>query len=109
GPMIESYLFNRKSLDAVVLAMDIRRTPKEEEKNLLKWCSHLNLERILVLTKSDKLSKNKQIQQQSVYAKSLFVDKRELFLFSAKSLQGKENILTRLETIISNASQKVLT
>jgi GTP-binding protein len=109
GPMVESYLFNRNNLDAVVLAMDIRRTPTDDEKNLLKWFDHLNLRKILVLTKSDKLSKNKQIQQQSVYAKSLFVDKNDLFLFSAKNFQGKENIITRLETIINDASQKVLT
>jgi GTP-binding protein len=107
GPMVESYLFNRKNLDAVVLAMDIRRTPKDDEKNLLKWFDHLNLRKILVLTKSDKLSKSKQIQQQSVYAKSLFVDKSDLFLFSAKNLQGKEHIITRLETIITDAAQKV--
>jgi GTP-binding protein len=87
--------------------MDIRRTPGEHEKNLLKWFTHLNLEKILVLTKSDKLSKNKQTEQKSLYAKSLFVDKNELFLFSAKNLQGKEDILTKLETIISDASQKV--
>lgn len=109
GPMVESYLFNRNNLDAVVLAMDIRRTPTDDEKNLLKWFDHLNLRKILVLTKSDKLSKNKQIQQQSVYAKSLFVDKSDLFLFSAKNFQGKENIITRLETIINDASQKVPT
>jgi GTP-binding protein len=90
-----------------VLAMDIRRTPQDDEKNLLKWFDHLNLRKILVLTKSDKLSKSKQIQQQSVYAKSLFVDKSDLFLFSAKNLQGKEHIITRLETIITDASQKV--
>jgi GTP-binding protein len=109
GPMVESYLFNRNNLDAVVLAMDIRRTPTDDEKNLLKWFDHLNLRKILVLTKSDKLSKNKQIQQQSVYAKSLFVDKSDLFLFSAKNFQGKENIITRLETIINDASEKVHT
>lgn len=106
GPMVESYLFNRHSLNAVVLAMDIRRTPGNDEKNLLKWFDQLNLTKLLILTKSDKLSKNKQMQQQSVYSKSLLVDKNELFLFSAKSLQGKENILTRLDTIISDASQK---
>jgi GTP-binding protein len=109
GPMVESYFFNRNNLDAVVLAMDIRRTPKEEEKNLLKLFDYLNLQKILVLTKSDKLSKNKQIQQQSVYAKSLFVDESQLFLFSAKNLQGKEHIMKKIETIISDASQKVRT
>jgi GTP-binding protein len=109
GPMVESYFSNRHNLDAVVLAMDIRRTPKEEEKNLLKLFDYLNLQKILILTKSDKLSKNKQIQQQSVYAKSLFVDESQLFLFSAKSLQGKEHIMKKIETIISDASQKVRT
>ncbi len=107
GPMIESYLFNRKNLDAVVLAMDIRRTPKEDEKNLLKWFAQLDLAKILVLTKADKLSKNKQIQQQSAYAKSLLVDKNDLLLFSAKNLQGKEAILARMETLISDSIPKV--
>ena len=102
GPMIESYLFNRKNLNAVVLAMDIRRAPGIDEKNLLKWFEQLKLNKVLVLTKSDKLSKNKQIQQQNIYARSLLVDKSELFLFSSKSLQGKENILTKLEAIISD-------
>jgi GTP-binding protein len=100
GPMVEAYLFNRKNLQAIILAMDIRRTPGEYEKNLLHWFRQLDLKTILVLTKADKLSKNRQMLQQSVYAKSLFVSKDSLFLFSAKNLQGKDHILKTIEKIL---------
>lgn len=109
GPMVESYLFGRKNLRAVVLVMDIRRTPKEEEKKLLLLFQQLNVQAILVLTKADKLSKNKQISQLSLYAKSLFVSRDNLFLFSAKNLQGKEHILKTMEKILFAANPKDMT
>jgi GTP-binding protein len=109
GPMVESYLFNRKNLRAVVLLMDIRRTPKEEEKKLLYLFHQLNLQTILVLTKADKVSRNKQIAQLSLYAKSLFINKENLFLFSAKNLQGKERILKTMEKILFHATPKDVT
>ncbi len=109
GPMVESYLFNRKNLRAVVLLMDIRRTPKEEEKKLLYLFHQLNLQTILVLTKADKLSRNKQIAQLSLYSKSLFINKENLFLFSAKNLQGKERILKTMEKILFLAIPKDVT
>ncbi len=107
GQMVEAYLVNRKNLKAVVLAMDIRRMPGEDEKNLLLWIPRLNLKPILVLTKADKLSKNRQARQQSVYAKSLSVDKKDLFLFSAKNLQGKESILEAIQAAIFDSDPEV--
>ncbi|MFO8084390.1 MAG: ribosome biogenesis GTP-binding protein YihA/YsxC [Desulfobacterales bacterium] len=104
GPMVEAYLFSRKNLQAIILAMDIRRTPGDYEKNLLHWFRQLNLKTILVLTKADKLSKNRQMSQQSVYAKSLFVRKDSLFLFSAKNLQGKDHILDTIEKILFDSN-----
>lgn len=109
GPMVESYLFNRKNLCAVILAMDIRRTAGDDEKKLLHWFAGLNLKTILVLTKADKLSKNRQLLQQAIYAKSLFVEKDDLFLFSAKNLQGKENIINSIEEILMNSKPWVMT
>ena len=62
GPMIETYLSGRRTLKAVVVIMDIRRTPREEEQNLIAWLKHYSIAKILVLTKADKLSKTKQKQ-----------------------------------------------
>ena len=92
GPMIETYLSGRDSLKGVVVIMDIRRTPREEEHHLLAWLEHYSIARILVLTKADKLSKTKQNKQRAAVAGSLAVDSNDLILFSAKSRMGRDAV-----------------
>lgn len=97
GPMVETYLQSRKTLTCVVLIMDIRRTPRREEFDLLVWLEHFNIARLLVLTKTDKLKKTKLANQHQDIAKALFVDKAELVLFSAKTRAGKGDVWARLQ------------
>ncbi len=92
GPMIETYLSTRKTLKGVVLIMDIRRIPGMQELNFIEWLQYFNIPSILILTKSDKLSKIKQKNQHLAIAEALSVDKEELTLFSAKSRMGKDHI-----------------
>ena len=92
GPMIETYLSSRKTLKGVVIIMDIRRLPREEEQNLMDWLAHYALASVLVLTKTDKLSKTKVIKQQNAIVKALEVAKEDVILFSAKTRRGKDAI-----------------
>jgi GTP-binding protein len=102
GLMVQDYLFNRKNLKAVVLVMDIRRTPREDEFNLLFLLDRLGLKKLLVLTKSDKLSGNKRANQQFVNAKSLNMEKNDLLLFSAKTSQGRDEAWEILKSVIGD-------
>ncbi len=88
GPMIETYLSERKPLTSVVLIMDIRRLPKEYELNFLDWLSQQRLPCIPVLTKADKLSKTRQMKQRFSIAKLLGMGPDQLILFSAKNRSG---------------------
>jgi GTP-binding protein len=90
GPMIETYLSGRKALKAVVVIMDIRRIPRQEELNLLGWLAHYSIAGILVLTKTDKLSKNKQTKQQHLIARALERETEDFILFSAKTRRGRD-------------------
>ena len=90
--MIETYLSGRETLKGVVVILDIRRTPREEEHNLITWLEHYAIARILVLTKADKLSKTKQNKQRAAVANSLNVDSSDLIMFSAKSRKGREDV-----------------
>jgi len=90
GPMVETYLSSRKTLKGVVLIMDIRRIPREGERDLINWLNHYRLASILVLTKIDKLSKTKQGKQRKENAESLSLEDSDFILFSAKSGFGKE-------------------
>ena len=102
GPMIETYLSGRKTLKGVVVILDIRRTPREEEHNLITWLAHYSIATILVLTKADKLSKTKQDKQRAAVARSLALDSSELILFSAKSRKGREEVWQALEQFLQN-------
>jgi len=105
GPMIETYLSTRKTLKGVVLIMDIRRIPGQKEMDLIYWLNHYSVDSILVLTKTDKLSKNKQTQQQIDFAQALSVAKNELILFSAKTGLGKDALWEAILFLVESRSQ----
>ncbi len=100
GPMIETYITTRKTLKGVVLIMDIRRIPKQEEMNMLDWLNHYDIPSLPVLTKSDKLSKTRQQKQLKEIANTLSADKDNLILFSAKSRQGKDEVWDAVKKLI---------
>jgi len=92
GPMVESYLSKRKTLKGAVLIMDIRRSPGLQELNFIDWLNYFFIPSIFILTKTDKLSKTKQIKQHNLIAKILSVDSKNLILFSTKSRLGKDDV-----------------
>jgi len=100
GPMIETYLSTRETLRGVVFIMDIRRIPGMQELNFIEWLRYYTIPGILVLTKSDKLSKNKQITQRRAIADALGVPIEEPILFSAKSRMGKDDLWDAIERLI---------
>jgi GTP-binding protein len=104
GPMIETYLSQRTNLRGVVLIIDIRRIPKEEDLQLLTWLRTFSITPILVVTKCDKVSRNERERQLSLIAKELGVEKTALKPFSALSKEGLENIWTEIESVLAQTS-----
>ena len=97
GPMIETYLSERESLTSVVLIMDIRRLPKEHEFNFIDWLTEQHLPCIPILTKTDKLSKTRQMQQRFSISKLLGMAPDQLILFSAKNRSGLMKVWQAIE------------
>ena len=102
GPMIETYLSGRPSLKAVVLLMDLRRTPGIEELAFMDWLQQYGVASVPVLTKADKLSKTEQIKQRKRIAEALERTTESLILFSAKTGLGRETIWRQLENLIGS-------
>jgi GTP-binding protein len=103
GPMVETYLSGRPSLKAVVLLIDLRRTPGVEELGFMDWLQQYGVAAVPVLTKSDKLSKTNQIKQRKAIAQALERSVDSLILFSAKTGQGKETLWQYLENILGKS------
>lgn len=59
GRMMEEYFETREQLRAVVLIVDSRHKPTQEDIQMFEYVTYLNIPLIIVTTKVDKLSKNK--------------------------------------------------
>ncbi len=92
-PMIETYLQERSTLRLVVLILDIRRDPSEEDRQLIRWLQFYRLRFLIVLTKTDKLSKNQlAVRRRRVTESIILASTAPLINFSAKTGEGKELI-----------------
>ena len=92
GPMMERYLASRESLKGVVLILDIRRIPSDEDLQMLTWLQAYQRRPIIVLTKCDKVSKNERAKQTAAIAAKLQMDRSLLLHFSALSREGKDGV-----------------
>jgi len=99
-PMVESYLTSRVNLRGMVWLLDIRREVSKEDLQLWDWLQVKQVPVIIVVTKADKLSKNKRNKQAASIAKSLGRKAQELIQFSATSGEGKDEIWQALLRIL---------
>src|SRR5215510_9100485 len=88
--LIEDYLIHSRQLRAVVIILDIRRGPEEEEEALCNFLSYHQRPFLIVATKCDKLKRGQLEQQRKALAVRL--DGHPLFLFSAQDGSGKDEL-----------------
>jgi GTP-binding protein len=101
-PMVETYLTGRPTMRGIVLLLDIRRIPSEEDIMLWDWLQIKGIEVILVVTKVDKLSKNKRNKQAARIAKTLGCKKETLIHFSAMTGEGSDKIWKELIRLLED-------
>ncbi len=92
GLMVERYLKERRALRLVVLILDIRRDPSEDDLSLMKWLRIYNKNFIVVLTKADKVSKSRAKVHMDSIKKNLGMPVERMILFSARTGEGKTEI-----------------
>ncbi|MDY6953001.1 MAG: YihA family ribosome biogenesis GTP-binding protein, partial [Thermodesulfobacteriota bacterium] len=100
GPMVSRYLKSREGLCAVVVILDVRRRPKEADHGLLALLAHYSIPQIVVLTKADKLKRDKQNRQRRLIGKELAKDPSSLILFSAATGMGKQALWKTIEALL---------
>ena len=89
---INDYLNFRKSLRGLVIIMDIRHPFKESDLTLIDWCHKTNTALLILLNKSDKLSKSR-VKEEVKKANSTIKEMNligEAIAFSSKNSIGLE-------------------
>ena len=96
-PLIIKYIKNRDNLRLAFLLVDIRRIPDEMERNIISILTEKEVPTAIIATKCDKLSKTALKKHAVVIAKELQIGLDSIFFTSAKTRQGKEEILNLIE------------
>ena len=98
-PMVESYLNERPQLRLVLLLVDSRIPPTASDVLMKEWLDHYGIDHVVILTKADKLSRNKL--NRAVQTAREALGSEELIPFSAVTGLGKNAVLNRIQTTIS--------
>jgi GTP-binding protein len=102
GEMMETYLRRRNNLRAVVVILDIRRDLSAGDKELLEWLNTYGKKSIVVLTKADKLSRQKSTSRAKQIENQLQeITSERPTLFSAKTGEGREEIWEKINKTIN--------
>jgi GTP-binding protein len=88
-PLIEAYLGDRQALRGLVLLVDARRGAEDEERDLLAWLREGRVPARVVVTKADKLPKNKRKPAAVAVEQALGLE-RPAILFSSLDGEGIE-------------------
>lgn len=92
GDLVRGYLDSADDLRLILLLLDVRRTPGDDERQMHEWSSAAGIDEKIVLTKSDKLSNQQLLKSKQTIAKELDVDPSNLIATSAVTKKGIEEI-----------------
>lgn len=91
GKMIETYLTSREQLKAVVLIVDLRHQPTNDDCMMYDFLKHYEIPCIIIATKADKVPKSKWQKHIKITKETLNLNENDhLILFSSETGQGKD-------------------
>src|ERR1700674_3980553 len=102
-PMIESYLRRTTQLRGLVLLLDIRREPSDDDRAMLDFLAELGVPTIVALTKADKLTKTDAREKVAEVSRMLALEPDQVIQFSAQSGEGRVELLEAITQLVEKA------
>lgn len=85
GGIMEMYLEGREELCAIMLLVDVRHEPTEDDMLMYKWIKHFGYNCIVVATKADKISKGQYQKHESIIRRKLMMDSNDRVIMTSSS------------------------
>lgn len=101
GAMIEEYLVYREQLKLVVLLVDYRHSPSEDDILMYQYLKTYQIPVLVVGTKMDKVPKTKRIRHEREIKRALEMDSSDVFIpYSSETKENREAVLEYLKNYI---------
>ena len=99
--IIDTYLTERRNLKEVVLIVDIRHSPTEQDAVMYNWIKSFGYDGIVIATKADKISKGNFQKNIKIIENKLGVEDRDLIIpYSATNKTNVEKAWSIFEPLV---------
>lgn len=93
---ISKYLSGSENLAIVCQLIDIRHKPMESDLECFRWLKNCGLKVMVVLTKSDKLSKNAAMSQKAMFKRELGLKEHEIITYTSSQHTNRGELIARI-------------
>jgi GTP-binding protein len=99
-PLIQSYLSRTTQLRGIVLLLDIRREPSDDDRAMLDFLAETEVPTIVALTKKDKLTKAAALERAAKISRSLTLASEQVIPFSSRTGEGRVELLEAITELV---------
>jgi GTP-binding protein len=99
-PLIEGYLRTSDRLKGVVLLLDARHDPTEDDRIMLDFLGTLGTPTVVAITKIDKLGRQAASDRVASLTKTLGLDDDQVIPFSAVTGTGRDELAAALVSLV---------
>jgi GTP-binding protein len=105
GLLIDPYFYKRKQLKAMVLVLDARRVPNDDDELMIDYGRKAHLNILIICTKSDKISKSQLISSRHQIAQTLNVNEENILAVDSVKKIGMDEVWKRIDQIVAQSSK----
>lgn len=102
---ISKYLSGSENLAIVCQLIDIRHKPMESDLECFRWLQSCGLRVMIVLTKSDKLSKNAAMSQKAMFKRELGLKENEIITYTSSQHTNRGELISRIMQALEENGQ----
>jgi len=100
-PLMENYLRQTRQLRGIVLLLDIRREPSEDDRAMLDFLADTEVPTIVALTKTDKLTRSAAQERTAEIASTLQLETDQVIPFSSPTGEGRVELLEAIMDLVA--------
>ena len=106
-PLIEGYLKSTANLRGLVLLLDARRDPTEDDHAMLSFLAEAGTPVLVAITKMDKFGKDAGEERVKAIALALELDGDQVVPVSAHTGMGRDELATAVMELVSTPDEQV--
>jgi GTP-binding protein len=103
-PLIEAFMRSSEQLRGIVLLLDVRHDPTNDDRQMLDFLSEIGVPTIVVLTKIDKLTTKQRGERVFTIARDLALESDQVIPFSAVTGEGRNDLAEAVESLLAQPS-----